>query len=216
MVERDGFIGGHVEGVPVDDGLGRGLADDGVLGLAGDVAGIVLPDEGAAVRDRAVGGRGQSLRRQGSVRRPRRRPAPRGRRRRRISHGGGRIRWPRSSMPCWRSISLYESCSWDSFWGWMTCRILRGTVLLHSGRPVRSSAWRVAKARFLLGAVLFVFALDGPGHRGHDLMRRAGLRDAQAGGGKPPLVAFVGPGALAELDPARVGEAANCRPAMGT
>ena len=48
-------------------------------------------------------------------------------------HGGGRIRWPRSSMPCWRSISLYESCSWDSFWGWMTCRILRGTVLLHSG-----------------------------------------------------------------------------------
>ena len=40
MVERDGFVGGHAEGVPVDDGLGRGLADNGVRGPAGDVAGL--------------------------------------------------------------------------------------------------------------------------------------------------------------------------------
>ena len=47
-------------------------------------------------------------------------------------------------------------------------------------------------------------------------MRRAGLRDAQAGGGQPPLVAFVGPWALAELDPARVGEGRELQAAMGT
>ena len=93
---------------------------------------IVLPDEGAAVRDRAVGGRGQAWR-QGAQ--------SGGRDGGQHRAGAGDAGFPRRRAHSLATVQhallafhiTYESCSWDSFWGWMTCRILRGTVLLHSG-----------------------------------------------------------------------------------